>query len=163
MSIENLTIRINWKGPYTLEQVQNSDIGNGLYLLTGKRPYERVKQIQYCGITGGLFRNRFRRHHKLDEITKDLGIWLGEISYPLGFSRVHLEIAESIIVYFWQPNLNERKKYTPPRPTAIISNWFKCDNSPRINQQEIYADLPDVICWDGELWRTGNLKVWSDS
>ena len=161
-SVENLTIRLHWRGPYTKEEVCDTNIGNGLYLLTGKRRYERSEQIQYCGITAGQFRNRFKQHHKISEITRELKIWLGEIAYPNEHTRMHLEIAESIVVYFWQPNLNERKKFYPPRPTALISHWFKPNGTPRFNQQHIYADLHDVLCWDGKLWRSGNLKVWPD-
>lgn len=160
--MENQTIRVNWQGPYSLEEVCESDMRNGLYLLTGKRRYERNDQIQYCGITEGLYRNRFRQHHKAFEITREQKIWLGSVAYPIEHTRTHLEIAEAIIVYFWQPNLNERKKFRPPRPTALISHWFKQDGSPRFNQMSIYSDLHDVLCWDGELWRSGNLRVWSD-
>lgn len=153
---------MNWQGPYSLEEACESGLGNGLYLLTGKRRYERNEQIQYCGITEGLYRNRFRQHHKAFEITREQKIWLGSVAYPVEHTRTHLETAESIIVYFWQPNLNERKKFRPPRPTALISHWFKPDGSPRYNQMSIYADLHDVLCWDGELWRSGNLRVWPD-
>jgi hypothetical protein len=160
--VNNLTIRVHWHGPYSLDEAGESERGNGLYLFTGKRSYERNEQIQYCGITEGLYKNRFKQHHKLFEITRELGIWLGEIVYPQDPTRTHLEIAESIIVYFWQPNLNERKKVYPPKPTALISHWFKPDGAPRFNQLSIYADLHDVLCWDGELWRSGNLKVWAE-
>lgn len=160
--MDNLTIRLNWRGPYSLDEVCELDSGNGLYLLTGKRSYERNEQIQYCGITEGLYRNRFKQHHKIPKIIKDLGIWLGEVVYPQKHTRTHLETAEAIVIYFWQPNLNERKKVCPPRPTVLMSHWFKKDNSPRFNQLSIYTDLPDVLCWDGELWRSGNLKVWSE-
>ena len=160
--MDNLTIRVHWRGPYRLEDVCESDSGNGLYLLTGKQRYERNEQIQYCGITEGLYKNRLKQHHKIFEITRELGVWLGEVVYPQEHTRTHLEIAESIIVYFWQPNLNERKRIYPPRPTALISHWFKKDGTPRYNQVSIYADLHDVLCWDGELWRSGNLKVWQE-
>lgn len=160
--MDNLTIRIHWRGPYKREEVDESDMGNGLYLLTGKQRYERNEQIQYCGITEGLYRKRLKKHHKAYDITRELRIWLGEIKYPQEPTRTHLELAESIIVYFWQPDLNERKRIHPPRPTALISHWFKKNGSPRHNQLSIYSNLHDVLCWDGSFWRTGNLKVWSD-
>ncbi|GAB2732073.1 hypothetical protein GCM10027019_09290 [Melaminivora jejuensis] len=159
--MDNLTIRVNWRGPFSLEEVCETDLGGGLYLLTGKRPYERNEQIQYCGITEGFFRSRLKQHHKLPQIKKDLRIWLGQVVYPEQVTRTHLELAEAIIVYFWQPNLNERKRIQPPRPTVIISQWLRRDGSPRFNQLSIYSDLHDVICWDGVLWRTGNLKVYA--
>lgn len=69
--MDNLTIRVNWRGPFSLEEVCETDLGGGLYLLTGKRPYERNEQIQYCGITEGFFRSRLKQHHKLPQIKKD--------------------------------------------------------------------------------------------
>lgn len=160
---ENLTIRLHWRGPFTLDEVQDMEDGNGLYLFTGKRPYEREASIQYCGITEGQYRRRFANHQALEEINRDLQIWLGEVAYPVEHTRTHLEIAEATIVYFWQPELNTQLKYRPPRPTTVISHWFKRDGTPRYNQQSIYSELYDVLCWDGDLWRTGNLKVWADA
>lgn len=160
----NFTIKIHWSGPYSLDEVNEFDVGNGLYLLTGRRKYQREDEIQYCGITKGIFSKRFSQHHKMPEISNNLNIWLGEVVYPNedNLSRKHLEMAESIIVYFWQPPLNERKKYNPPSPTTIISHWFNKNDKPRFNQLSIYKNLHDVISWDGEYWRTGNLSVYSE-
>lgn len=159
--MEHLTIKVHWTGPYSIEEIDEQE--NGLYFVSGKRKYGRVEQIQYCGITEGRYLNRFANHHKLPLVTKDLEIWLGQIVYPTSFNRQHLETAESMIVYFWQPALNERKCYHPPKPTTLISHWFKKDGSPRFNQRSIYKYLHDVLCWDGELWRSGNLSVYADA
>ena len=109
-------IIIQWKGPYTHEMIEEMEEGNGLYLLGGKLKYERRNWIQYCGITEGTYKNRFYNHHKISQIYRELNIWLGQIIFPKKFSRYYLEIAESIIVYFWQPELNEKKILTLPKP-----------------------------------------------
>lgn len=158
-----LTVKLHWSGPYTVDQVDENQDGKGLYLFAGKKKYGRTKEILYCGITERKFKTRFREHHKLPLVSRELEIWLGKIEYPNGFHREHLEIAESIIIYFWQPVLNDRKKYSPPRPTTLISHWFKQDGTPRIYQRTIYKDLHDVLSWDGKLWRTGNLSVYGDA
>lgn len=162
---EHNTIIINWKGPYTYDDIlENREWRNGLYLATGKQKYERGENsIQYCGITEGGYSTRFKGHHKIHKITREQEFWLGEVTVPENASRHYLEIAETLIVYFWQPSLNERKKYTPPKPTTVINYWFKRDGKPRLNQKSVYKDLPDVLSWDGELWRTGNLSVYEDS
>lgn len=160
--MKHVTIQVEWAGPYSLDEADETDFGNGLYLFSGKQKHERNVQIQYCGITENSFKSRFSNHHKLPYINRDLGIWLGGISYPNNFSRAHMEIAEKIIVYFWQPSLNEKKKYSPPTPTTLISHWFKKDGAPRVNQLAIYKDLHDVLSWDGLHWRTGNLAVYTD-
>ncbi len=158
--MEHLTIKIHWKGPYLLDEIDKLSDGNGLYLLAGKQKYQREGDIQYFGITERAFKKRFREHHKIQYITRDLQIWLGEIAYPNAFTRSHLETAESIIIYFIGTNLNEHKKFRPPKPTTIISHWFKKDGSPRIRQKSLYKHFHDVISWDGEYWRTGNLAVY---
>jgi len=155
------TVIINWTGPFVYEEIESyPNLGNGLYLATGKLKYERFSNIQYCGITEGSFITRIKNHHKVHEINREQEFWLGLIEYPSDASRHYLEVAESIIVYFWQPTLNERKKVYPPKPTTIISKWFKKDGLPRFRQHSMCKNLDDVLSWDGGLWRSGNLKVW---
>jgi hypothetical protein len=154
------TIILNWFGPYTFEEVlSDKESGNGLYLATGKRAYERVSKIQYCGITERGFAKRLKTHHKVNQITNDREFWLGKIEYPQNHNREILEVAEKIIVWTWQLPLNEKKKDTPSKPTTIIHFWFNREGLPRKNQLKIYKDFKDVLSWDGEYWRTGNLKV----
>ena len=155
------TIILNWFGPWNFEEVlANKESGNGLYLVTGKTRYQRGgSKIQYCGITEKSFAQRLKNHHKISQINRDLKFWLAQIEYPIQFNRAVLETAEKIIIYAWQYELNEKKKYTPPQPTTILNFWFKKDRTPRINQLEIYRKFSDVLSWDGSYWRTGNLKV----
>ena len=157
------TVIIEWRGPFSYSEIEkNPEWKNGLYLGTGKLKYQRVSTIQYCGITEGSFLGRFKNHHKLSEIKKEQKFWLGEIKYPDDASRYFLEMAESLIIYFWKPTLNERKKLFPPKPITIISKWFKKDGSPRRIQHSMCKYLDDVISWDGGLWRSGNLQVWEE-
>jgi hypothetical protein len=158
------TFIINWYGPYTFDEVvEDRDTGNGLYLFTGRIKHQRRNaEILYCGITEDTFRNRLLKHHKKDQVYKEQFFWLGDVQYPVDFDRSDLETAEKIIIYFWDPVLNDKKKVSPPTKTTLLNFWFKKDLTPRINQLEIYRNLPDVISWDEENWRTGNLSVWSE-
>lgn len=156
---------VRWTGGFSYEQVCNSEKGNGIYLLTGKRKYERQNHIQYCGITEGDFCNRInKQHHKLSEIKDEtLSIWLGEIIYPQKFDRNLLELAEHCFIYFWQPTLNDRKTIRRPHnPICFISQWFNQNNEPRLNRPPIMKTLPDVLWWDENRWRTGKLSVWNE-
>ncbi|MEI6707837.1 MAG: hypothetical protein WCK96_11960 [Methylococcales bacterium] len=160
--MDELTIKIHWKGVYSLDEVNKREDGNGLYLLAGKRKYKQEdSDIQYFGITEKKYKERFSdKNHPIHDITRDLKIWLGEVIYPQNFELKHLKTAEAIMIYYWQPNLNTQNKPYPPRPTTIVSHWFKKDGSPRINQ--VYKNLHDVMSWDGEYWRTGNLSVYQE-
>ncbi|MFW1747849.1 hypothetical protein ACG9XW_16810 [Acinetobacter guillouiae] len=157
------TIILNWKGPFTLDEVlANKQRSNGLYIITGKRKNERFLDIQYCGITEGSFHNRIKKHQKVPLVTREREFWLANVEYPIKVTRTFLEKAESIIIYFWQPNLNTRKKVYPPTPITLINKWYKKDGGPRLRQHKIMKNLDDVLCWDGEFWRTGNLSIYSN-
>jgi hypothetical protein len=41
---------------------------------------------------------------------------------------------------------------------CLFSRWLKPDGEARKNRVTIYREIPDVIWWDGEYWRTGNLR-----
>ncbi len=62
MSVKTIIIR--WEGPHTLTSVESSDLGNGLYFLSGRRRYERTDQIPYFGITKRKYRNRIKQDHQ---------------------------------------------------------------------------------------------------
>jgi len=157
------TVIVDWRGPYSFEDIaETPELGNGLYLATGKLKYQREPTIQYCGITEGSFYERFKKHHKVNEINREQEFWLGKINYPDDASRYFLEMAESIIIYFWQPELNEKKKVKMPKPITLISKWFKKDLSPRLRQHPMCKGLHDVLSFDGIHSRSGNLQVWED-
>lgn len=153
------TIVIGWQGPYTLESVYESDLGNGLYFISGRMKYERRDQIQYFGITERTYRERLRdRHHAVERVTKNRQVWLGQVEYPSRFTRGHLELAEACLIYFWgSSKLNRKKLAKPPKPVCLIARWLKPDGEVRLKRRHIYRDLLDVLWWDGEYWRTGNL------
>lgn len=154
------TIVIGWEGPHSLESVYESDLGNGLYFVSGRMKHERKDRIQYFGITKRPYSERLKeRDHAVKQVTKNRQIWLGQIEYPGRFTRAHLELAEGCLIYFWgESNLNKNKLVKPPKPVCLISRWLKRDREVRWNRLSIYKDLPDVLWWDGEYWRTGNLK-----
>lgn len=157
------TIILHWKGPYSPEELSDMpDAKCGAYLATGKIKYKQADEIQYCGITEGRFWTRIRNHHKVHEINRNQMFWIAKVAYPQKITRSLLELAESIIIYFWQPTLNERKKINQPKPVTLVNHWFKKDGQPRFRQNSLCKNLDDVLSWDGELWRTGNLVAWED-
>ncbi|WP_457630818.1 hypothetical protein [Oceanithermus sp.] len=153
-------LMLNWYGPYTDDELY--DLGNwgkGLYLITGKQRKQRYSRIQYCGYTTQSYVSRLSRHHKAPQVTRDRRYWLSEAAFPKRVTAELLRRAERMVIYFWEPSLNERGIYTPPEPTTLISRWFRKDGTPRYRQMSIYKNLSDVISWDGSHWRVGNLTV----
>jgi len=159
LTAEYQTIVIEWCGPVSLETISDWGPG-GLYMFTGKLKGQQYDRIQYIGITEGRYQDRFYRHHKIDLITRDRKCWVGKVMHPHRLRREWLERAESILIYLVDPKLNSRKKVYLPRPTAIISHWFTQEGEPRYNRHGIFKKFPDVISWDGDHWREGNLRVW---
>lgn len=154
------TIVIGWWGPHTLESACESELGNGLYFVSGRMKRERTDRIQYFGITERPYCKRLKeRGHAIEQVTKNRQIWLGQIEYPGCFTRAHLELAEGCLIYFWgDSKLNRRKLVRPPKPVCLVSRWLKPDGEVRLNRLAIYKDLLDVLWWDDKYWRTGNLK-----
>lgn len=154
---------INWYGPYTFEEMkEEKEWGDGIYLVTGKLKYKKKADIHYCGITERNFYGRFKRNSKLEKIERDKEFWVGEIDYPNQHKRDILELIENLIIYYWQPELNEKKKRKVPEEVTIINKWFTQNEEVRYEQAPIVEYLTDVISWDGETWRAGNLEVWNN-
>jgi hypothetical protein len=160
------TIVLQWKGPYTLREINQLDDGNGVYLLTGHNKHSRsllsFTKVLYCGITERRFAQRVNeKHHQVPNLKPDsLRVWLGCPIFPIGHDRSHLELLETCLVSFWQPELNQKKRaYYPVRPICLVVKWCKPDGTSYKRLPGDIAALKDVLWWDCKDWRSGNLKV----
>jgi hypothetical protein len=81
------------------------------------------------------------------------------LEYPTRFQRKHLLTAENLIIYYWKTEYNAQGHVSLPPPTCLVSSWFKKDGQPRRNRLSFLRDLPDVIWYDGDNWRGGNLNI----
>ncbi|TIS87702.1 hypothetical protein [Mesorhizobium sp.] len=147
-------IAVDWFGPYDLEgakKAANSDYGDGLYMCIGKRPYQRAPALQYVGI-GIQVRTRLKEdHHKLQEVTKQRSMWLGEVvtAEPSGkkikVTPATLDYAEWLHARFLRLPLNEKKtKGLPPRSVTVLNRWWRTDYAtPR--RKRPHPDWPDLI------------------
>ena len=65
-----------------------------------------------------------------------------------------------MIISYWQPELNIRKKaYYPNRSVTIINRWYKKNLQPR--EKNIYTaqTMPDLIIYDGfAIWGTERIR-----
>ena len=139
--LTTIALIVDWYGPYPkIEDAKKAaeEFGEVLYLATGKRAYQRTASMQYVGISTDPKWRLNNNHHKLPEITKNFGIWLGEIGSqslagrrPQGHPTMHskpVDLAEWVLAYFLQLPLNVRKRKNPPSdPVILISRWFKSD------------------------------------
>lgn len=157
------TYIVKWFGPFTDAEVEQVNFANGLYLITGYQKGKRTQDIQYCGITETNLAKRLARHHKKDLVTREREYWLGKIVTDIQPARQDLELIENLIIYFWQPQLNEQKRKNPPDQTVVISRWHDKAGNLRRRTQHQAQQLEDVIFWDGDNWHTGNLKVYGNA
>jgi hypothetical protein len=154
------TYIVKWQGPFDDFEIEKLNAAFGLYLITGYQKAKRTKDIQYCGITEKDLSKRLAKHHKKDLVTREREYWFGQIVSTSELQRVDLELVESLIVYFWQPQLNEKKKKNPPEPTVVISRWYDKNKKLRRRNTHEGQNLDDVIFWDGEEWHIGDLKIY---
>ncbi|WP_373777126.1 hypothetical protein [Glaesserella sp.] len=161
---------IHWFGPFTLDEVINSDWGRekGLYIATGKTKGSRSdSSIQYCGITDRPYSNRFKNHDTLPNITRELQIWLGDVvvsPYP-SRNSTKLKEPERLLTYYldFELNLlNKKNLNSKPEIGTLVNYWFKKDRTLRARKPIEMNDLPDVISWDGEVFRSGKLSIHYD-
>jgi hypothetical protein len=145
------TYVINWKGPYDIESIETLSDKSVIYLITGYKKSKRTIST-YIGITERFVGARFYdRGHKHNLITREKKIWLGEVKNKKP-DRQDLELLESLLVYFWQCDLNNKKKVYPPQPTAVINRWYNKNSTLRSRIVHEAQKLDDVIYWDGEVW-----------
>ncbi|OOF43376.1 hypothetical protein [Rodentibacter trehalosifermentans] len=159
---------IHWFGPFSLDEIlENSEWGRktGLYLGIGKTKGSRNdSEILYCGISEQSYASRFKNHHKLPFITREQEIWLGQIistPYPSnnGAYKAYLKEPERLLTYFMQPELNDKNTILVPRAGTVLNCWFKQNGQPRKKRVSATHNLPDLISWDGNKWRSGNLTI----
>jgi hypothetical protein len=157
---------VDWFGPYSEDDpsISANQWGNCLYAFTGKRKYDRRDDILYFGITEGNITSRLRRHHKIDEVTRNRKLWLGWFEQPGKWNRRHLELAEHCLVHYWKPWLNEKKVGKPPRDTVLISRWFYPfyageKERVRTNRPRVMNVIPDAIWWNGKSWQNACFRV----
>ena len=158
------TYVIHWFGPYHGVDVKFLPEKSVIYLVTGLQKSKKVITSEYIGITEQFVSSRFNdKTHKPKRINRKKEIWVGKLQNkrPL---RSNLEIIESVLVYFWQPDLNDKKKCRPPNDsTAILNLWHTIDDVLRKHKRHAAQKLHDFIYWDGELWHVSErLKVYED-
>ena len=145
---------IDWVGPYSWSEAAaaSADYEDGVYVAIGKTKRQRSSRLQYVGLASNLSSRINGYHHKLEKITRDLEIWLGEVVSPrtpgkkLKVTDRMLDLSEWAHAYFLQLPLCERKTTNPPDGAITVYNrwWSKlADDAPR--KKRPHEDWPDFI------------------
>jgi len=169
MPQKHLMIAIDWYGPYTLEdafETAKSDFRFALYLCIGKRKFQRKQSLQYVGIGTNVSKRLAKTHHKLQHVSRDRQIWLGEIATaePSGKKMrptpATLDFAEWAYARFFDLPLNEKKTVgMPSRSFTVLNRWWKKDYETPF-QKRPHADWPDLIDHSYPDWEQPVRKVW---
>ena len=151
---------VDWCGPFaSIEDAKGAardfQLGEVLYLATGKRRYQRHSTMQYVGISNDPESRFTKNHHRLPELTKSFALWIGEISshgiagrraqrHPVAHGRA-VELAEWALAYFLALPLNVKKRKTPPPESVMLMNrWFRDDFETK-RVQRGHKEWPDFI------------------
>lgn len=96
------------------------------------------------------------KHHKIQEVTKDASIWLGEVVSPRTPGRKIkvtdriLDLSEWSHAYFLQLPLNDKKKMNPPdREIVVYNRWWKKDYETQYIKRP-HKEWPDLIDFCGD-------------
>ncbi len=160
--MKHLVVVIDWYGPYSLEKailaVNSGDYEMGLYMCLGKlKGKHGPSKIQYVGIAGKDLKSRLNDNHaKLQLVTRDRKIWLGEVG-SLGVpgkkkkkTNPALDFSEWAFTYFVKPALNQKKKITPPaKPVTVLCRWWKTTGYDKAWTKRPHPDWPDLIDYLG--------------
>ncbi|MBP1593066.1 MAG: hypothetical protein H6Q12_84 [Bacteroidetes bacterium] len=150
---------IKWIGPFfsiedlkEWEKFYNQDYIFNFYIITGKLKGKRLI-TKYCGITDtqrGYIHSRFYdKKHKVQNLSRETNIWIGCLTDQSLRTRENLELCETMIISFWQPEENTKKRaYYPSNPMVLINRWFDTKNKLRINAKYPSQELSDVIIYD---------------
>ena len=154
----HVAVCVDWYGPYrSIPDAKKAadEMGEGLYVGIGKTKHGRKIKIHYVGVSGNLGGRLNNSHHKLSHITREVAIWVGEVSSagkPGPKSRsfaTTIDLAEASIAYFLQPSLNKMKTANPPRGAiTLLSRWWKKDGETPFNRRP-HPDWPDLIDYRG--------------
>ena len=161
---------IDWVGPFSeIEELKKWEKHNNtmrnyyFYIISGK-PYNMRNYRSYCGITQNKDGYVYKRYqcdpnHKIHTM-RDKEIWIGRFSDNSAHSRSDIELCETMIVSYWQPELNNKKKSTYPSSNIVLINrWFKTDLVPRQNNIYIAQKMSDLIILDESgIWGTERVR-----
>lgn len=157
---KSIVALVEWYGPYSSEEAGPAafEYADGLYMVTGRRAYQRKSEPQYIGLASSLGARLSAVHHKIPEVKHDIKIWLGQVVSPrtpgkkMQVTDVMLDLVEWAHAYFMQLPLNDKKTRKWPKRDIVVYNrwWRRCKevgHGKRPNRE--WPDIIDFI--DGDF------------
>ena len=174
--MKHVVVKIDWYGPYkNLEDAQKASkdaFDGGLYLAIGAMENKKKNKIRYVGLSEKLSTRVKNSHESLSRLVEPYEIWLGEIGSTgiagpkTQVTDLQLDLAEWAHVYFLDPNLNDKKRITPPKqPVTILNHWWGTDYETLLKKRP-HRNWPDLIDCLGKdygakvVWFGGDCDVW---
>ena len=174
--MKHIVVKIDWYGPYKnmaeAKGAAQSDFDDGLYLAIGSLKNKKKNKIRYVGLSKNLAGRVSNTHETLSKLVEPYEIWLGEVGSTgiagpkTQTTDLHLDLAEWCHVYFIDPYLNDKKRYSPPKkPVTVINHWWEKDYESLLKKRP-HKDWPDVIDFLGKeygakvVWFGGECDRW---
>lgn len=174
--MKHIAVKIDWYGPYTsvlaAQAAAKSDFNGGLYLAIGALEGKPKNKIRYVGLSKNLFSRVNAKHSALSQFVGEHQIWLGEVASTgipgpkIQSTDLHLDLAEWGHVYFLDPSLNDKKRWTPPKhPVTIINHWWDTEYETLVKKRP-HKHWPDIIDFLGMeygakvVWYGGKCEKW---
>lgn len=159
-----IAIIVDWYGPYhSLEEARGNareEFESGLYMLIGRKKYEKDTKLQYIGIAKNLATRLSNSHPAAVKLEQQIEIWMGEISSAgkpgpkEKETNIGIDLCEWAHAYCLQLPLNEKKKENlPDGMVTLVNRWWQKESTsdnllPR--KKRPHQDWPDVIDFKGE-------------
>lgn len=172
--MNNKFYTIEWFGPFydiesliNWEEQYNNEFNFFFYIITGK-PINKQNIRGYCGITmnktGYIYKRYISDPNHIVHYLRDKEIWIGRFSEKKKYKREEIELCETMLISYWQPELNIRKKsYYPNECITIVNRWFKPSFEAREKCIYTAQTIPDLIIYDGKsIWGTDKIRKLKD-
>lgn len=103
--VETIYYELEWRGPFSVDEVCTSEKGKGVYQIYGLHPVFGPDSLLYIGMTKDNFSSRFSQHKEwLEEEPSNIQIFLGELVE--GYDDSIIGRAEQLLIYQCSPPYN---------------------------------------------------------
>jgi hypothetical protein len=108
-------IKINWHGPYDINNIGNYDVSNSIGIYAVYRVWGGKESLLYIGKTERSFLNRITEHHKewVGNVRGQIRLRFGTLEFEQGkhYSSKKLSDVEALLIILNTPSENTMCRY----------------------------------------------------